>query len=203
MAGMRRALDGGFVVDDERDRIDRAAVHAYLSEEAYWALGRGRAVMDELIETAARLQVPLEVAHTRLWSRQWMPMPGEAFAVIEYVKHERDYPVWLDWAPHAIAALAHAMPNARSEKLRSAISIGEGKCNSFTVWGDGWNYCPSSGETVPPMLLMVADFIEKLHLGLHERAKYWKTRYDFNRRVYRALFDESRSAYAPQSTFRS
>jgi GNAT superfamily N-acetyltransferase len=55
MAGMRRALDGGFVVDDERDRVDRAAVHAYLSEEAYWALGRGRAVMDELIETAARV----------------------------------------------------------------------------------------------------------------------------------------------------
>ena len=42
---MRRALDGGFVVDDERDRIDRVAVHAYLSEEAYWALGRGRMVL--------------------------------------------------------------------------------------------------------------------------------------------------------------
>jgi GNAT superfamily N-acetyltransferase len=52
---MRRALPGGFELDDDPSRIDRAAVHAYLSGEAYWALGRGRAVMDELIETAGRI----------------------------------------------------------------------------------------------------------------------------------------------------
>jgi GNAT superfamily N-acetyltransferase len=50
---MRRTLDGGFVLDDDPDRIDRSAVHTYLSGEAYWARGRGRAVMDELIATAA------------------------------------------------------------------------------------------------------------------------------------------------------
>jgi GNAT superfamily N-acetyltransferase len=55
MVGMQRALSDGFVLDDDRGRIDQAAVHAYLSGEAYWARGRGRAVMDELIKTAARV----------------------------------------------------------------------------------------------------------------------------------------------------
>ena len=32
-----------------------SAVHHYLSEESYWAAGRPREVMDELIETAARV----------------------------------------------------------------------------------------------------------------------------------------------------
>jgi GNAT superfamily N-acetyltransferase len=48
-------LSDGFELDDDRDRIDRAAVHRYLCEESYWAAGRPRAVMDELIETAARV----------------------------------------------------------------------------------------------------------------------------------------------------
>jgi GNAT superfamily N-acetyltransferase len=52
---MRRMLEDGFVLDDDPDRIDRVAVHAYLSRESYWAAGRSRAVMDELIATAARV----------------------------------------------------------------------------------------------------------------------------------------------------
>ena len=49
-----RTLPDGFELDDDRGRIDRAAVHRYLSEESYWAAGR-RQVVDELIETAARV----------------------------------------------------------------------------------------------------------------------------------------------------
>jgi GNAT superfamily N-acetyltransferase len=52
---VRRALDGGFELDDDPARIDREGVHRYLSEESYWAAGRARDVMDELIETAARV----------------------------------------------------------------------------------------------------------------------------------------------------
>lgn len=51
---MQRVLAGGFVLDDDPDRVDRAAVHAFISR-SYWALGRERAVMDELILTAARV----------------------------------------------------------------------------------------------------------------------------------------------------
>ena len=52
---MRRTLDGGFELDDDRVRIDREEVHRYLSEESYWARGRPREVMDELIDGAARV----------------------------------------------------------------------------------------------------------------------------------------------------
>ena len=37
---MRRELDGGYALDDDPARIDVAAVHRYLSEESYWAVGR-------------------------------------------------------------------------------------------------------------------------------------------------------------------
>ena len=37
---MRREILPGYELDDDRERIDVAAVHRFLSEEAYWALGR-------------------------------------------------------------------------------------------------------------------------------------------------------------------
>jgi len=52
---MRRDLPDGFQLDDDPGRIDRAAVHAYLSGESYWAAGRPRDVMDELVASAARV----------------------------------------------------------------------------------------------------------------------------------------------------
>ncbi len=52
---MRSLARDGYELDDDPDRIDREAVHRYLSGESYWAAGRTRAVMDELIATAARV----------------------------------------------------------------------------------------------------------------------------------------------------
>ena len=52
---MRRDLGDGYELDDDRARIDRDAVHRYLSEESYWAEGRPREVQDALIEGAARV----------------------------------------------------------------------------------------------------------------------------------------------------
>jgi GNAT superfamily N-acetyltransferase len=51
---MRRELDGGYELDDDPARIDRAGVHRYLSEESYWAKDRPREAMDGLIARAAR-----------------------------------------------------------------------------------------------------------------------------------------------------
>jgi len=39
---VRRELPGGFELDDDRARIDVDAVHAFLSTESYWGLGRAR-----------------------------------------------------------------------------------------------------------------------------------------------------------------
>jgi GNAT superfamily N-acetyltransferase len=50
-----RALQGGIEVDDSKDRVDHEEVHRFLSEVAYWALGRPRELQDRLIETAARV----------------------------------------------------------------------------------------------------------------------------------------------------
>jgi len=50
-----RELGDGLVVDDDKARLDRAEVHRFLSEEAYWALGRPRATQDHLIDVAARV----------------------------------------------------------------------------------------------------------------------------------------------------
>ena len=33
---MRRSLAQGYELDDDRDRVDIDAVHAFLSTEAYW-----------------------------------------------------------------------------------------------------------------------------------------------------------------------
>lgn len=52
---MKRVISPGYELDDDPVRIDREAVHRYLAVESYWAAGRAREVMDELIETAARV----------------------------------------------------------------------------------------------------------------------------------------------------
>ena len=54
MTLVQRALADGFVLDDDPNRVDRAAVHAFITT-SYWAAGRDRAVMDDLIATAARV----------------------------------------------------------------------------------------------------------------------------------------------------
>jgi GNAT superfamily N-acetyltransferase len=52
---MRKNLGDGFELDDDRERIDPVAVHDFLAHHSYWARGRQRETMDELIETAERV----------------------------------------------------------------------------------------------------------------------------------------------------
>jgi len=52
---VKRDLGDGYVLDDDRTRIDVDAVHAYLCGEAYWALGRPREQQDALIDASARI----------------------------------------------------------------------------------------------------------------------------------------------------
>ena len=52
---MKRELDGGLELDDDKARVDRAEVHRFLSEESYWATGRARDTQDRLIAEAARV----------------------------------------------------------------------------------------------------------------------------------------------------
>ena len=43
---MKRELPGGYELDDDKARIDRTAVHAFISGESYWAPGRRRETME-------------------------------------------------------------------------------------------------------------------------------------------------------------
>jgi GNAT superfamily N-acetyltransferase len=50
-----RELGDGYELDDDRDRIDVEAVHAFLSEQAYWALGRPRERQERLVRESSRV----------------------------------------------------------------------------------------------------------------------------------------------------
>jgi GNAT superfamily N-acetyltransferase len=52
---VKRDLRDGFELDDDRARIDREAVHAYLGGVSYWAAGRTRERQDELIDASERV----------------------------------------------------------------------------------------------------------------------------------------------------
>ena len=52
---MRRDLGNGYELDDDRGRLDRDAIHAYLGGESYWAEGRTRERQDELIDASVRV----------------------------------------------------------------------------------------------------------------------------------------------------
>jgi GNAT superfamily N-acetyltransferase len=51
---MRRELPGGYALDDDRDRVDLDAVHAFITT-SYWAEGRPRDTMARLVARAARV----------------------------------------------------------------------------------------------------------------------------------------------------
>ncbi len=52
---MRRVLDHGFELDDDRERIDADAVHAYISGESYWGRGRSRELVEQTIARSTRV----------------------------------------------------------------------------------------------------------------------------------------------------
>jgi GNAT superfamily N-acetyltransferase len=66
---VRRPLDDGLELDDDKGRVDRAEVHRFLSEESYWAAGRPRATQDRLIDEAARVVGLYDGAHQAGFAR--------------------------------------------------------------------------------------------------------------------------------------
>ena len=52
---MRRELAEGIELDDDPNRIDVDAVHDFLSNHAYWALGRPRETVERTVREAGRV----------------------------------------------------------------------------------------------------------------------------------------------------
>jgi GNAT superfamily N-acetyltransferase len=51
---VKRALGDGFELDDDPARIDREAIHTFLTT-SYWAQGRSREVQDALVDRSQRV----------------------------------------------------------------------------------------------------------------------------------------------------
>ena len=52
---MNRNLGDGYELDDDRERVDVGALHAFLSTDAYWAEGRSRETVERLVREATRV----------------------------------------------------------------------------------------------------------------------------------------------------
>jgi GNAT superfamily N-acetyltransferase len=52
---MRRALEGGFELDDDPARVDVSEVHRFLSNESYWARGRPLETVERLVREGSRV----------------------------------------------------------------------------------------------------------------------------------------------------
>src|SRR2546430_13228507 len=52
---MRRELGDGIELDDDPARVDVDAVHDFLANEAYWAIGRPRETVERTVREASRL----------------------------------------------------------------------------------------------------------------------------------------------------
>jgi len=52
---VKRDLAGGYELDDDPDRIDIDAVHAFISGESYWGQGRPRATVERAVRKSDRV----------------------------------------------------------------------------------------------------------------------------------------------------
>jgi GNAT superfamily N-acetyltransferase len=52
---MRRVIADRVELDDDRDRVDVEAAYRFLSEEAYWVLGRSRETIERLVKESTRV----------------------------------------------------------------------------------------------------------------------------------------------------
>lgn len=57
MSELSTQLPPGFALDDTTARMDRERIHRWLSEDAYWAIGRTRAKQDAAIEGSTNFGV--------------------------------------------------------------------------------------------------------------------------------------------------
>ncbi|HEX6699527.1 MAG TPA: GNAT family N-acetyltransferase [Gaiellaceae bacterium] len=52
---MRRELTDGIELDDDSARVDLDAVHDFLANHAYWAIGRSRETVERTVREASRV----------------------------------------------------------------------------------------------------------------------------------------------------
>jgi len=196
---------------DDVDGVIIATHPAGHKELALEAIAAGKHVLIEkplalnlrdcigIIDAAEKSGLHLEVAHTHLWSETFQTLVGgvlyqPAYGYVEYTSHDRDYSPWLDWAPHILSMLAHLGPHLAPRALEAQCSVMRGDRRRVRVvrGSDGETPAVYTGKEIikgvnEPMFNMVESFVR---LGSPAPHRLRKNTYDFNRRVYRALFAE-------------
>ena len=86
---MKRVLDTGLELDDDRHRINIAAVHDFLSNHAYWALGWSYDEVNRLIDESQRVVGLYDggrlVGFTRTVSDgHWLTYLADCYVLPEY-----------------------------------------------------------------------------------------------------------------------
>ena len=84
---MTRDLGDGFELDDDPARIDREAVHGFLTT-SYWAEGRPREVQDALVESSQRVVGLYREGRQVGFSRTVTDGQIHAYLADVYVLHE-------------------------------------------------------------------------------------------------------------------
>jgi GNAT superfamily N-acetyltransferase len=106
---MRRVLDGGYELDDDRARIDLAAITAFLTE-SYWALGRSEAEQRALNDTSPRLlglylgAEQVGFARVSFWADRNIAFLNDVYVLEEH----RGRGLGLELAREAVEGFAHA-----------------------------------------------------------------------------------------------
>lgn len=85
---MRRALPGGFELDDDRTRVDVEAVWAFLSTEAYWGRERSREVVERQVREASRVvgiyRHGRQVGFARCWADGRVAYLADVYVLAEH-----------------------------------------------------------------------------------------------------------------------
>ena len=117
---MKRALGDGYELDDDRTRLDREAVHAYLGGVSYWAEGRSRARQEELIDASARV-VGLYGIGEQAIQREWFIIAARHQA-LEHIAAD----LWQRDALHdqRIEAVERTQPSPHQTAALWRIGIG-------------------------------------------------------------------------------
>ena len=128
---MARELGDGIVVDDDPSRIDLDEVHRFISTEAYWAIGRPRAVQERLVAEATRVvglydggrQIGFQVVpgHGLPPQDAWI-QPNDEFARSRLAEVS-DYSTVLVW--RAVRITEHTL-SCRQELARSSRGLDGG-----------------------------------------------------------------------------
>lgn len=182
-----RGLDGAIVAN--RPANHTAITHGLLSERVAVLcekpVGLGIRAGEILFNEAKYYERPVLVAHTHLWSADFLRLPKSSSATVQWRGPEREdgsCPAMLDWGPHAWS-MALALGTER-------VSTGKGDRRENMV-RSGRDFYPSGSSFDTPMRSMLATFASLIDGGYD-----WRAEPDFALEVHRRCFRPNREPIA-------